>query len=966
MKQIKRYLLLLLSITALISAAPAFYAAEWQDAKEMIRKHKLPVYGFIDTKALFLAEKTQLATLANSQIELIADQPQLQNYYYINPGNPEKKLILPKGIKVLYRHNKTVLVAGRESFAELREADCDIFPLSGKPFVLPNEDFSAPDFSTKTQNLQISEIISDVRTDSVLSYLKYLQNMQTRFLHAPNRRIVAEKIRLKFIELGCTDAVIDSFFLPSYRAYTDNITYPDSWQYNVVATITGTQTPDQFIVLSGHHDSIVLGQDPFVFAPGADDNGSSVAALWEICRAMKTKNYQPEKSIKFISFTAEEHGLLGSKDYADKVHAAGMKIKAVLNSDLIAYNLDSPADWKVRFIPYAAYPDLHKTAAGMTLLYTSLKVGVGGIENTRSDSYSFVLNGYPAIWYFENPFNPYYHSIEETWDKLDIPYCAEIIKSKFALAIYKNEAPENISNLSVTDIGNGSQLQLKWSRNKDLDFKHYKISVGTATETYTTYYTTVDTVYTISNLQNNQLYFIGLSAVDQDDYEGLVNEKSAKPGVVPTAPQNIQAEPLWQAVQIKWNSNPEMDIASYNVYRSQDNQNFVKINSSPIMQTVFNDNSCSNLNSYLYYRVSALDLSSNESTNSLSSTPVRPVTLNHGIMVIDESANGAGTLTSPDDAMQDQFFTNLTSNCPLVANYDAAANNNKVSLSELGPYSTVIWHNQSVELGSVLSNSQATVKKYLDLGGKMVITADKPGKLLEGNNSYPAIYSLSSLMGGYFGADSADYKATARFSGALPAASGYNYLPVDTTKALTANGFHLKKIETIYPVATAQTIYKYDSEYAPSSSYGIFKNQPVGIYNSTAVYKTALLAVPLYYIEQNEAKKVIEYILKEKFGENVGISNSENTITKQLDLEQNYPNPFNPATVINFALKSASTVSLRIFDLTGREVAVLLQGELPAGQHSCKFNALNLSSGIYFYQLQSGNDKVVRKMILQK
>jgi len=126
------------------------------------------------------------------------------------------------------------------------------------------------------------------------------------------------------------------------------------------------------------------------------------------------------------------------------------------------------------------------------------------------------------------------------------------------------------------------------------------------------------------------------------------------------------------------------------------------------------------------------------------------------------------------------------------------------------------------------------------------------------------------------------------------------------------------------------------------------------------------LAIPLYFIEQNEARKAIEYILKVKFGETVGISDSENSLVKHLDLQQNYPNPFNPATLINFSLKNSSAVSLKIFDLTGREVAVLVQGELPAGLHTYKFNALNLSSGIYFYQLQSGNDKVVRKMVLQK
>lgn len=72
-------------------------------------------------------------------------------------------------------------------------------------------------------------------------------------------------------------------------------------------------------------------------------------------------------------------------------------------------------------------------------------------------------------------------------------------------------------------------------------------------------------------------------------------------------------------------------------------------------------------------------------------------------------------------------------------------------------------------------------------------------------------------------------------------------------------------------------------------------------------------------------------------------------------LKQNYPNPFNPVTMIEFSLESGSFVKLSVFDLTGKEIAVLKQGYAPAGSHSVRFDATNMPSGMYFYSLLSEN-----------
>ena len=97
----------------------------------------------------------------------------------------------------------------------------------------------------------------------------------------------------------------------------------------------------------------------------------------------------------------------------------------------------------------------------------------------------------------------------------------------------------------------------------------------------------------------------------------------------------------------------------------------------------------------------------------------------------------------------------------------------------------------------------------------------------------------------------------------------------------------------------------------------------------------------------------------------VGVEEPE-SIPKTFALNQNYPNPFNPATTINFDLPKQANVSLKLYDITGREVATILEGMYAAGSYSIPFNASNLSSGVYFYKLIAGEYFSVRKLVLLK
>ncbi len=89
-------------------------------------------------------------------------------------------------------------------------------------------------------------------------------------------------------------------------------------------------------------------------------------------------------------------------------------------------------------------------------------------------------------------------------------------------------------------------------------------------------------------------------------------------------------------------------------------------------------------------------------------------------------------------------------------------------------------------------------------------------------------------------------------------------------------------------------------------------------------------------------------------------------LPKEFALSQNYPNPFNPATTIKFALPVDATVSLRIFDVNGKEIATLVNGVKEAGYYEVPFDAKKLSSGVYIYKLTAGNYSATKKMLLMK
>ena len=108
------------------------------------------------------------------------------------------------------------------------------------------------------------------------------------------------------------------------------------------------------------------------------------------------------------------------------------------------------------------------------------------------------------------------------------------------------------------------------------------------------------------------------------------------------------------------------------------------------------------------------------------------------------------------------------------------------------------------------------------------------------------------------------------------------------------------------------------------------------------------------------------YISDFVYSGTTSIKSNEDIFPESIKLGQNFPNPFNPSTKIKYSVPQSSNVIIKVFDILGNEIEILVNEEKPAGTYELAWNAASLPSGVYFYQLKAGNYIETKKMILLK
>ncbi len=211
---------------------------------------------------------------------------------------------------------------------------------------------------------------------------------------------------------------------------------------NVVAVITGTIRPDEIVMAVAHLDSLSPAETRMTLAPGADDNASGSAAVLTMARIFS--RYSFSRTLRLALFTGEEQGLLGSSVYAAEARARGDTIVAVVNMDMIAWNSPGTTptlDIHIRPASSAGYTDDLALAGIFTNVVTAyglsahLTPTVHPSGVTASDHASFWQQGYPAMLLIEDyawperDFNPYYHTVSDTLQRLDLDYFTAFVKA---------------------------------------------------------------------------------------------------------------------------------------------------------------------------------------------------------------------------------------------------------------------------------------------------------------------------------------------------------------------------------------------------------------------------------------------------------------------------------------------------------------------------------------------------------
>ena len=102
------------------------------------------------------------------------------------------------------------------------------------------------------------------------------------------------------------------------------------------------------------------------------------------------------------------------------------------------------------------------------------------------------------------------------------------------------------------------------------------------------------------------------------------------------------------------------------------------------------------------------------------------------------------------------------------------------------------------------------------------------------------------------------------------------------------------------------------------------------------------------------------------FSGSTDVENQRLLVPAAMNLEQNYPNPFNPSTTISYSLSKASYVKLSVYNVLGKELTTLADGFQTAGNHSARFLASNMASGVYFYRLEAEGHTAMKQMLLIK
>jgi len=259
----------------------------------------------------------------------------------------------------------------------------------------------------------LQAVAQAVDPDDYRDFVADLEAFGTRYTHTAGFPAVTSWVQAEFQAMGLP-TTFDSYQISGKT------------RRNVVAEIPGDVTPDDVWILCGHVDS--TSTDPWNQAPGADDNASGTAGVLEAARLLR--QYRFDATLRFIAFSGEEQGLVGSYAYVGDLVQSGElgDVKGVINMDMIAYLNSGTWDLLVEGQPPQSNA-LMDQVLQLVPQFTSL-VPFVSTNPWGSDHVPFIQQGVGAILLIEHQAlaNPNYHTPNDTLSTLTIPFAADVVR----------------------------------------------------------------------------------------------------------------------------------------------------------------------------------------------------------------------------------------------------------------------------------------------------------------------------------------------------------------------------------------------------------------------------------------------------------------------------------------------------------------------------------------------------------
>ncbi len=924
---------------------------------------------------LFAGATLQTVGLAEQRgfrIEIIDSDPWSEPYYLLKRSPGELPSRLPDSFREIAAVPEGSIVKGPvEDSEKLAERGVRGIRIRDRRIPLAAEEVSRFIKGGRPGvDRTVRSVVDDVSDSTITEYITRLVDFRTRFSCTDSVEAAGEWIHDIFTGFGYTDVSFDSFPIDSW--------VPCDIQRNVVAVKPGALDPDKIIVVGGHYDSYTMsyfGCSPDTLAPGADDDASGTVATLEAARVLF--EVDTEKTLIFVAFGGEEQWMWGSYDFAEGTYGAGMDIVLMINLDMVA-NLNDEY-WDIDLwgdpgsIPFA------QVMAAMAESHTDL-VPVVRQGLYPGDAIPFWEYGYRAVYAAEADDSPNYHMCTDTVENISIPYLTDVTRMTVASILFVSETPGVPTGFHAVNVGDGTSLYLAWDPNDEVDIAGYYVHYGTQPGIYDSTKTVASPGDTLQNLQEGTTYYLALSAVDTDSNESFFTEEiEIATASRPSRPAGVTSTSNIAAVVIDWTGNEELDLAGYNIHRWEVGgvQDTVCQAFIPAPASTFTDDLVEPHILYGYFLTAQDDQDPQNESDPSENVYGRLTTMDMGVLVVDNTQDGTGSPFSPTDEMVDLFYSGLLRDYDIGGIWDAgdsAAVGRYLMDYDAGIYSVVLWHSD-VRFGRLAGTDTTTMRKYLAVGGNLWLTGWQVLSLLEGGSDPYYTFEEDDFVSRFAGIDSAltTLSADKDFIGAESLEAGFPSISTDSAKVFPIGALYNVEV-LLPPFSGADPIYAYVSSDSATSDY---HGLPVAVRSRSTDHGLVLTDFPLYFMDPGEARTLTDAVM-EFFGEpaSAGGDGEGVSLPRVHSLYQNYPNPFNPSTTIAVDIPAAGgdpaaaqMVMLAIYDLRGRKVRILIDGELRPGRYTIHWDGRDdrgrpVGSGIYLYRLESGDFTSTRKMLL--